>query len=77
MREQDPVPSRDHEINTPEGDQVAFGCNVSTNPNSAWMLQGKRFASKSRGVLLYAFCANAKALMMTQRMIRDKGFINR
>lgn len=61
--------------NTPAGDQVAFGCNMSTNPNSAWMLQRKRFAPTSTQVLLYAVCTNAKVLIMTKRMIRDKGLL--
>lgn len=45
---------------------------MTTNPNSAWMLQRKRFAPTSREFLLYTYCANAKVLIMTKRMIRDK-----
>lgn len=42
------------------GDQAAFGCNMTTDPNSAWMLQRKVFASTLKGVLPYAFCAKIK-----------------
>lgn len=42
------------------GDQAAFGCNMTTDPNSAWMLQRKVFAPTLKGVLPYAFCAKIK-----------------
>lgn len=48
---------------------------MSTNPNSAWMLQRKRFALTSTQVLLYSVCVNAKVLITTKRMIRDKGLL--
>lgn len=55
-------------------DQTVFGRNVTTNTNSSWMPQGRRFPPRSE-VLLYTSFANTKALTMTHRMLRDKRFL--